>query len=235
MIPIRDSLPAERTPWINWLLIAANVAAFLYELRLGGELPGFLQQHGMVPARVLHHETWALVGVERQVAPLVTHMFLHGGWLHLIGNMWFLHVFGDSVEGRFGHFNYLLFYLACGFAAAGGQIAADPASYLPMVGASGAVAGVLGAYFVLFPRSRVLTLIPIFIFLQWIELPAYFFLGFWALIQFFRGTAELVGGATAGVAFWAHVAGFVAGAVYLLLRPDLRAGSRTVRPRRGRG
>lgn len=213
MFPIRDNLPAERTPYVNWVLIAVNVAAFLLELRLGPQLPGFFQLHGLVPARLVNPATWGLVGWEHQVGPLVTHMFLHGGWLHLIGNMWFLHVFGDNVEGRLGHFNYLLFYLFCGFGAAAGQILADPDSYMPMVGASGAVAGVLGAYMVLFPRARVLTLIPIFVFIQWVEIPAVFFLGFWGLMQFFRGTAELVSGATEGVAFWAHVGGFVCGVV----------------------
>lgn len=224
MIPLRDNIEAERRVWVNWALIALNVAVFLYELSLGPLLPAFFQDHGLVPARVLNAHAWSM-SFEHQLGPLVLHMFLHGGWLHLIGNMWFLHIFGDNIEGRLGHLDYLLFYLGCGFAAAAGQVLSGPESFTPMIGASGAVAGVLGAYLVLFPRARVLTLVPIFIFIQFLELPAVVFLGFWGLMQFFRGTADLVGaggGATDGVAWWAHVAGFVAGAGFMWARPGLR-------------
>ena len=218
MLPLRDNIEAERRPWVNRTLIAVNVLAFMYELSLGPLLPAFFHDHGLPPATVLSPDAWSISWVD-QVDRLFVHMFLHGGWMHLIGNMWFLHIFGDNVEGRLGHGKYLVFYLGCGLAAASGQVLSAPTSFVRIIGASGAVAGVLGAYLVLFPRARIFTLVPLFVFVQFIELPAVIFLGFWALIQFFRGTAELVGGATDGVAWWAHVAGFAAGAAFVFLRP----------------
>lgn len=222
MIPLRDDVRPERRPLVTWALILANVLLFLVELGQGHRLEAFFMEHGLVPARVLDARTWKEFDWQVQVGPLVSHMFLHGGWLHLIGNMWFLHIFGDNVEGRLGHVRFLVFYLLCGVAAAAAQIASGPDSFVPMVGASGAVAGVLGAYLLLYPHARVFTLVPFIIFVQFVELPAFLFLGFWALLQFFRGTAELVGGATEGVAWWAHVGGFAFGAGWMLLRPDLR-------------
>ncbi len=209
---------------MTWLLVVVNVLFFLHELSLEGALNGFLQTHGLVSARVMDPEVWRDFDWERQTGPLLTHMFLHGGWLHLIGNMWMLILFGDNVEGRLGHGNFLFFYIASGLGAAAAQVASDTGSFVPMVGASGAIGGVLGAYMVLFPFARVLTVIPILIFIQVVRVPAVVFIGFWALLQFFQGTAELHRGATAGVAFWAHLGGFGVGAVWILINPALRRG-----------
>src|SRR6476660_9293446 len=171
MIPLRDVIPSRTTPYITVTIIVLNAAAWFYELSLPGDvLPVFLQVYGVVPAR-LHALT------------LVTSMFLHGSWMHVIGNMWYLWIFGDNVEDRVGHGRFIVFYLLCGIAAALAQVAIDPSSTLPTIGASGAIAGVMGAYFVLYPRSRVLTLIPLIFLMPIVELPAIVLLGFWFLMQ----------------------------------------------------
>jgi len=201
MIPLRDVIPSRTTPYITVTIIGLNALAWLYELALPGNLlPLFLQFYGVVPANF-------------HASSLITSMFLHGSWSHVLGNMWYLWIFGDNVEDRVGHGRFIVFYLLCGFAAAIGQTVMDPDSTLPMIGASGAIAGVMGAYFVLYPKSRVLTLIPLIIFWEVIEIPATFLLGFWFLMQLFSAgaiavTANSAGG---GVAFMAHVAGFICG------------------------
>jgi membrane associated rhomboid family serine protease len=155
--------------------------------------------------------------------PLFTSMFMHGGWLHLIGNMLFLYVFGDNIEDRLGHLRYLLFYLLAGLGAAFTQIFINPVSQIPMVGASGAIAGVLGAYILLFPTARILTLIPIFFFIQLVELPAYLFLGIWFIMQLVSGMLSLgIGADAGGVAWWAHIGGFATGAVLLVFLKSRR-------------
>src|SRR5947207_6238655 len=160
MIPLRDVIPSRTTPYITVTIIVLNAIAWLFELGLPRDvLPAFLQVYGVVPA-------------DFHTSTLISSMFLHGSWMHVIGNMWYLWIFGDNVEDRVGHGRFIVFYLLCGIAAAIGQIAMDPRSELPTIGASGAIAGVMGAYFVLYPRSRVLTLIPLFIFWEIIELPA---------------------------------------------------------------
>jgi membrane associated rhomboid family serine protease len=201
MFPVADVIPSRTTPVVTIALIAVNALAFVYELMLSEyELQLFAQQFGVVPA----YFSWFSV---------LTSMFLHGGWLHFLGNMLYLWIFGDNVEDRLGHVWYLAFYLLCGAAAAIGQAATQPYSLVPMIGASGAIAGVMGAYFVLFPHSRVLTAVFILLFVDLIEIPAIFFLGIWFLMQFFSGVGSLgAGSASGGVAFWAHVVGFVAGA-----------------------
>ena len=212
MIPLRDVIPSRTTPYITITIIALNSLAWLFELSLPhAELNQFILTFGVVPA----YFAWPT---------LITSMFLHGGWMHVIGNMWYLWIFGDNVEDRVGHGRFIVFYLLCGTAAAFGQILIDPASTLPTIGASGAIAGVMGAYFVLYPRSRVLTLIPLIIIWEVIELPAVVLLGFWFLMQLFSAgtiamTASTGGG---GVAFMAHVAGFLTGigAVFLFRKPD---------------
>jgi membrane associated rhomboid family serine protease len=215
VIPLRDVIPSRTTPFLTVAIIAVNAVAFFYELSLSRrELTLFLQEFGVVPAAFTP-------------ASLVTSMFLHGGWMHFIGNMLYLWIFGDNVEDRLGHARFLVFYFLCGFIAALGQTWMDPYSTVPMIGASGAIAGVMGAYLVLYPRSRVLTLIPLIIIWEIIELPAVFLLGFWFLMQLFSAgaiatTAQATSG---GVAFMAHVAGFVAGTVGVFLfrkrrRPD---------------
>jgi membrane associated rhomboid family serine protease len=209
MLPLKDTIPARSFPVVNWLLIAANVVLFLVELSLGPDAEALIAALGVVPARLLTSPT------PDQLATLVTSMFLHGGWLHLLSNMLALYIFGDNVEDRLGHGGYAVFYLLCGLAAGLTHIFFNQNSPVPTIGASGAISGVLGAYFLLFPTARVITLIPIFI-LPWIvEIPALVYLGFWFLSQLFNGALEIVAGAQSygGVAWWAHAGGFIAGLV----------------------
>ncbi|HEY7447935.1 MAG TPA: rhomboid family intramembrane serine protease [Vicinamibacterales bacterium] len=200
MIPLRDVIPSRTTPFITIAIIALNAAAFLFEISLPADrLETFFRAYGVVPAIF----SWPTV---------LTSMFLHGGWLHFLGNMLYLWIFGDNVEDRLGHARYTVFYLLCGTVAALAQVWTRPDSMIPTIGASGAIAGVMGAYFVLFPHSRVLTLIPLLVFWELLEIPAIFFLGIWFVMQLFSGVGSLAAaGDTGGVAFWAHVAGFVAG------------------------
>lgn len=208
MIPLRDKNPTRTIPVLTYLLIALNVVVFLYQLGLG-EAGGaaFTERFGVLPyaLTVLQHPGSA-------VTPL-TSMFMHGGWLHLIFNMWSLHIFGDNIEDALGRGRYLLFYVLCGVAAAAAQVLIDPGSTVPMIGASGAISGVLGGYLRLFPRARVDTLIPIFIFMIVRELPATVFIVLWFLIQLVGGVESLasLGDQTGGVAFFAHIGGFLAG------------------------
>jgi membrane associated rhomboid family serine protease len=199
MIPLRDVIPSRTTPYITITIIALNAVAWLFELSLPHEgLNDVLTVYGVVPAYF-------------SAPTLITSMFLHGSWSHVLGNMWYLWIFGDNVEDRVGHGRFIVFYLLCGIAAALGQVAVDPNSTLPTIGASGAIAGVMGAYFVLYPHSRVLTLIP-WIFLQIVELPATVLLGFWFVMQLFSaGTIAMTSNTQGGVAFAAHVVGFVVG------------------------
>src|SRR6188508_1436374 len=213
MIPLRDIIPSRTVPFVTIALIVVNVLVFLFELSLGDALDLFLS-------------SWALIPAEFSLVTLVTSMFLHGGLMHVGGNMLFLWIFGDNVEDRMGHGRFLLFYLLCGSAAAIAQTLMQPDSLIPMVGASGAIAGVMGAYFVLYPHSRIVTLVPIFLFIQLIEVPAIVFLGIWFLMQFLSGVGSVATAASrqpaGGVAFWAHVAGFAAGVggVFLFRRPE---------------
>jgi membrane associated rhomboid family serine protease len=212
MIPLRDVIPSRSTPYITVTIIALNAVAWLFELSLPHEtLNEFLTVYGVVPAYF-------------SAPTLITSMFLHGSWSHVLGNMWYLWIFGDNVEDRVGHGRFIVFYLLCGIAAAAGQVAVDPNSTLPTIGASGAIAGVMGAYFVLYPHSRVLTLIP-WIFLQIVELPATVLLGFWFVMQLFSaGTIAMTTSSRGGgVAFAAHVVGFVVGmgAVFLFRKRQL--------------
>jgi membrane associated rhomboid family serine protease len=212
MIPLRDVIPSRTTPVATFSLIALNALAFLYQLSLGDQVEAFTYVWGLVPA----YFSWVTV---------ITSMFLHGGLMHFAGNMLYLWIFGDNVEDRMGHGRFVLFYLLCGVAAALAQTMFAPTSLIPMVGASGAIAGVMGAYFVLYPHSRIVTLVPIVIFFQIIEIPAIFFLGIWFLMQFVNGLGSFVDTAATqggGVAFWAHVAGFLAGliGVWIFRRPE---------------
>lgn len=212
MFPIRDTIPSKRLPVVTYLLVAANIGLFFYEISLGENLPPFLERFAVVPARLLGGGALSV----RELLTPVTAMFLHGGWMHLLGNMLYLYIFGDNVEDTLGHGRYLLFYIACGAASFAVQIGFQPASAVPNLGASGAIAGVLGAYLLLFPRARVVTLLPLFIFFTTVEIPAVVFLGLWFLVQFLSGTVSLgQADATGGVAWWAHVGGFVAGIVFL--------------------
>jgi len=212
MLPLQDDVQARSFPIANWMLIAANTFIFFYQATLGPQqLEAFVAALGVVPARLL-----AMPDLT-QVLTLFTSMFLHGGWLHLFSNMLALYIFGDNVEDRMGSARYLAFYLICGLAAALTHVAFNPNSQVPTIGASGAISGVLGAYFILFPMARVLTLIPIF-FLPWfVEIPAVVYLGLWFVSQLFSGALSIASGATefGGVAWWAHAGGFVAGVVLI--------------------
>jgi membrane associated rhomboid family serine protease len=214
VFPVSDVIPSRTTPYVTVGLIALNALAFLFELQLSRpELQLFVQTFGVVPA----YFTWPT---------LITSAFLHEGWLHLLGNMLYLWIFGDNVEDQLGHVGYLLFYLGCGAAAALGQVAVSPDSTIPMIGASGAIAGVMGAYFVLYPQSRVLTVVFLIFFLDMIEIPAIFFLGIWFVKELFNGVGSLGARAmTGGVAFWAHVVGFSIGALVGVIW-RIRAASR---------
>jgi membrane associated rhomboid family serine protease len=223
MIPIRDDQPRFSTPFVTYFLIALNLLVFFFEAALTQpSLEILIRQFGLIPA----HVTRLLggsgpVNVGTALLPIFTSMFLHGSWLHVLGNMWFLWIFGDNIEDYLGHFKYLIFYLLSGVAAAIAQVALTPGSRVPTVGASGAIAGVLGAYFILYPKARVLNWFPpVFFF----HLPAWVMLGYWFLVQFLSGAATSIAysnNTTAGgVAFWAHVGGFVAGLVMIKVFPE---------------
>jgi membrane associated rhomboid family serine protease len=230
MFPYRDDNPTLDTPAVTYLLIAANVAVWVLVQGMGQDpaLARSVCELGLIPGELLGRVIpgtaiplspgeACVLGVERHWYTPLTSMFLHGGWLHLIGNMWFLWLFGNNVEDSMGRVRYLAFYLLCGLAAAAGQMIVSPGSILPMVGASGAISGVMGAYIVLYPRVRIHMLVFLFIFVTRIVVPAYLMLGYWFLLQLVSGTAARSEG---GVAFWAHVAGFAAGAVLISLFKD---------------
>jgi membrane associated rhomboid family serine protease len=233
VIPIRDTIPAKNKPFATWILIAANTLVFFFELMLPEPvLQAFFYYFGVVPARYSHPEWAAWVGLPLDdYWPFFTSMFLHGGWLHIIGNMWTLWIFGDNVEDRMGTLRFLCFYLICGLAAGLVHYLTNPESTLPTVGASGAIAGVLGAYFLFYPTARVVTLIPLFFLPLFVEIPAVTYLGFWVLSQIFSGALSLgLPEDVGGVAFWAHVGGFVAGAILCWLFVMRKQESRSLAP-----
>ncbi|MCL6638922.1 MAG: rhomboid family intramembrane serine protease [Firmicutes bacterium] len=211
-MPLKDDIPSRTFPVVNTLLIIANLAVFLYEASLGGHFDAFIYRHGVIPAQLVAYGFTA-----DQVERLTTAMFLHGGWFHVLSNMLYLWIFGDNVEDRMGHARYLLFYLLTGYVATLAHVFYVPFSKAPLVGASGAIAGVLGAYLVLFPHARVLTLVFILFFIQIVPIPAVIFLGIWFLLQVLNGTAGLSAQGAQTVAFWAHVGGFVAGMLLVKL------------------
>ncbi|GIW79304.1 MAG: rhomboid family intramembrane serine protease [Gemmatales bacterium] len=208
MIPIQDTIRSRDLPFVTWLLIFLNGLFFLQELALSPDhLRQLVEQLGLVPARLVS-DPWSWWWT------LITCMFLHGGWMHFVGNMWMLYLFGDNVEDRMGPVAYLFFYLLCGIAASLGQVAVSITSTIPTIGASGAISGVLGAYFVLFPRARILTLVPVIFLPLIVEVPATVFIGVWFFSQLFSGTLALVEPEYFNeVAWWAHIGGFVAGMV----------------------
>lgn len=207
MIPLRDSQRSNSTPVVTIGLIVVNVLAFLYQTSLDRfSLNHVIMEYGVVPSRL-------------ELTSLLTSMFLHGGWMHLIGNMWFLWIYGDNVEDILGHTKYLIFYLACGVAAALAHVALNGDSRMPTIGASGAIAGVMGAYMIKFPRARIITLIFLFVFVTTIEIPAYAILLYWFAIQIFSGVGSIGYSqiSQGGVAWFAHVGGFVTGIVLVML------------------
>ncbi|MBD2168787.1 rhomboid family intramembrane serine protease [Calothrix membranacea FACHB-236] len=220
MVPLRDNNPTTITPYVTYGLIIVNILVFLYQLSLTPQqLQGFFYIAALVPCQL---SNTCPIGLDNQVIPewmtLITSQFLHGGFLHLAGNMLFLWVFGNNIEDRLGHVKYMIFYLTCGVLAALSQWFFSQNSAIPSLGASGAIAGVLGAYILRFPKAEVLTLIPLGFFITTVRIPAFFFLGFWFVQQAFYGIASLqarsnIGMESGGVAYWAHAGGFIFGAI----------------------
>lgn len=224
MFPIRDHNRSGTYPYVTVALIVVNSLTFLYEVSLGPGLERFLLRYGLVPILVSNFHRIPEIGFLDVSKTFVTSMFLHGGWFHIMGNMWYLWIFGDNVEDRLGHGRFLAFYLACGIVAGLVHFGLNPSSKLPTIGASGAVAGVLGAYFLCFPRARVDILIFVFIFIQIITVPAAFVLFFWFILQLFSGALSLGAGTdlSGGVAWWAHVGGFLCGVLLVRILPRRR-------------
>ena len=221
MIPIRDEIPTHRFPAVNYLLIAANIVVFALMWMAGSSQETIYYQFSFIPADFLN-------GVDlTDIGNIFTSMFMHAGFAHIAGNMLYLWIFGDNVEDRLGHFRYLVFYLAGGVVASIAHLLTNPGSQIPTVGASGAIAAVLGAYLVLYPQSRILTFIPLGFFMRLTMVPAVLVLGFWFVLQLFNGVLALGATEAGGVAFWAHIGGFVAGVVLAKLLPPGRAPERT--------
>jgi membrane associated rhomboid family serine protease len=212
MIPLRDINPRRRFPLITLVLIVLNVVVFVYELLLPSQnaLDSLVFTWGLVPYRLVQMDPRAIITV-------FTSMFMHSGFMHIIGNMLYLWIFGDNIESALGSVRFLMFYLLCGLGAALGQVLVNPASHVPMIGASGAISGVLGAYLLLYPRAEVETLLILGYFVRLVRMPAVVVLGFWIVLQLFSGLASLGTDAMGGVAFFAHVGGFVAGLLLVLL------------------
>jgi membrane associated rhomboid family serine protease len=217
MFPLKDNISAKTFPYVNIGLIVINSFVFIYQVSYGQAVDQLIFTLGFIPARFIAQQGENLLNPVGFI-PVFSSMFLHANFVHLLSNMWMLWIFGDNVEDCMGHGRYLVFFLLCGIASVFAQAVSNPQSVIPMIGASGAISGVLGAYFLTYPQARILTLVPIIIFFYIIELPAFFFLGFWFVIQFIQGSLyslnseQLTGG---GVAWWAHVGGFAAGVVFL--------------------
>jgi membrane associated rhomboid family serine protease len=215
MIPIRDTQQSGIIPVVTYAIILLNLLVFIFQVQHGFNNEGFLYTFGLVPAKYTVHELSQYFSFSNQLISVFSYMFLHGGFMHFIGNMWSLYIFGDNVEEYFGHFRFLGFYIICGIISGMVHFFSSPLSPVPTIGASGAIAGVMGAYFILFPRSKVLTFIPIFIIPWFIKIPAVIFLGIWFLIQVLNATGSSAAGA--GIAWWAHIGGFIAGLLLVRL------------------
>jgi membrane associated rhomboid family serine protease len=213
MIPIRDTIQARHSPVVNHTIIGINVVVFLIQMAQGQEMDRFVYLYGLVPARYTVSQFAAYFSTGQQLFSLLSFMFLHGGFWHILGNMWSLYIFGDNVEDRLGHTRYLIFYLLCGLVSGMAHLIVNWHSTIPTIGASGAIAGVMGAYFILFPSAKILTLIPIIIIPWLVEIPAFFFLGIWFVLQFINAAGTH--GAISGIAWWAHIGGFVSGIIFL--------------------
>jgi membrane associated rhomboid family serine protease len=233
MFPLRDTIPSRFIPLMTWTLIFFNGLVFFLELMMPEEiLERVFYLFGIVPARYTHPGWASYVGLPiNDYWPFLTHQFLHGGWAHFLGNMWTLWIFGDNVEDRMGHFRFLIFYLLCGIVAGLVQIITLPDSRVPCVGASGAISGVLGAYMLWFPHSRLVMFLPLFFLPFFFEMPAFLYLGLWFIIQLMSGVLSLVepsrGG---GIAWWAHVGGFVSGITFSWIFRDRRKKFRRLDP-----
>ncbi|MBN2419888.1 MAG: rhomboid family intramembrane serine protease [Deltaproteobacteria bacterium] len=213
MIPLRDTVTSKNYPVVNTCIIAVNIFFFLIQLAQGSGFDRFIRIYGLVPAHFTVPEIARYFSFGDLAVSLVTFMFLHGGFLHLLGNMWSLYIFGDNIEDKLGHVRYLFFYLLCGIASGLFHMSLNLHSQIPTIGASGAIAGVMGAYLISYPNSKILTLIPIIFIPYFIEIPAFIFLGIWFLLQFLSATGSSPHGG--GIAWWAHIGGFVAGIIFL--------------------
>ena len=213
MIPIRDAIRSQNFPVVNLLIIVLNVFVFLWQLTQGPYLKETLFFYGIVPIRYSDPGFSEQFSRFQQWLPFLTSMFLHGGFLHILGNMWFLYIFGDNVEDRLGHIRYIIFYILCGVAAGLIHLLTNWGSKIPTIGASGAISGVMGAYLLLYPRARITTLILIFFFFQLVEIPAFVFVGYWLLLQLL--SASLTPSHVGGIAWWAHIGGFVSGLIFV--------------------
>jgi len=230
VLPLRDENPSNTRPGVVYGLIALNALIFFVELSLPPETIGlFMGKYGLVPAKAFTAIRGGQGLVKYFVLPLFTSVFLHGGWLHVIGNMWYLWIFGDNIEDRLGHWRFILFYVVCGLAAGMVHMLFNPHSTAPTIGASGAIAGVLGAYIVSFPRARVVCLVPLFYIITVMAIPASVVLLFWFGLQLLSGTFSL-GSSTSGggVAYWAHIGGFVAGLILVNVLPRSRRSRQSV-------
>ncbi|MEW5952292.1 MAG: rhomboid family intramembrane serine protease [Bacillota bacterium] len=227
MIPLRDSVRSGRRPYVNISLVLINIFVFIQQLAIEPyQLNQIYYTYGVIPAEALN--VFFAGGPSLPLAiSFITATFIHGGWFHLIGNMLFLWIFGDNIEDRLGRARYLLFYLTVGVAGGVAHVLTNPASTIPVIGASGAVAGVLGAYLITFPRSRILALVPVLFFITVVEVPAVIFIAVWFAIQIFNGVAFL-GGTANAVAWWAHIGGFLAGLA--LIKLMARRGAVFARP-----
>lgn len=230
MIPIRDTIPSKNYPVVNNVIIVLNVAIYLVELAQGEALDRFIHIYGLVPARYSVPEISGYFSFGQQLFSFISFMFLHGGFWHLLGNMWSLYIFGDNVEDRLGHLRYLAFYMLCGVASGFCHVLLNFHSTVATIGASGAIAGVMGAYFILHPDSKILTLIPIIIIPWFIEIPAFFFIGFWFILQIINAVGA--SGQISGIAWWAHIGGFIIGIASLKLFTALPAAGISDRIRR---
>ncbi|MGD9045629.1 MAG: rhomboid family intramembrane serine protease [Desulfobacterales bacterium] len=215
MIPLRDTTPTRNYPVVNTTIIGINVVVFVIQFLQGAEINRFIYIYGLVPARYTFPQIAEYFTPGQQVFSLISFMFLHGGVWHILGNMWSLYIFGDNVEDHLGPIRYALFYMLCGIASGLSHLILNLNSNIPTIGASGAIAGVMGAYFLLHPRSKILTLIPIFFIPYFINIPAFVFLGLWFLLQFISAAGSH--GAVSGIAWWAHIGGFVFGMLFLKL------------------
>ena len=213
MIPVRDTIPSKNYPVVNNTIIGINVVVYLVQIALVPDLNRFTYIYGLVPARYSIPQITSYFTMGQQLFSLLSFMFLHGGFWHLLGNMWSLYIFGDNIEDRLGPLRYLVFYLLCGITSGLSHLIINLHSNIPTIGASGAVAGVMGAYLILYPNAKILTLIPI-IFIPWfVEIPAFFFLGLWFVIQFISAAGSH--GGAGGIAWWAHIGGFIFGIIFL--------------------
>jgi len=210
MIPIRDNQPSNSLPVVTYILMGINLLVFLLQIQRGSGDEVFFYSYGLVPAKYTVHEMSRHFSIANHFFSIFSYMFLHGGFLHFLGNMWSLYIFGDNIEEHFGSLRFAGFYLLCGVISGLFHFFSNPISMVPTIGASGAIAGVMGAYFLLYPKARILTLIPIIIIPWFVEIPAFIFLGFWFLMQFFNAAGSSAG---SGIAWWAHIGGFIAGLV----------------------